>query len=58
LATLRESDSPVAAARLDQVWPNDVQRARALRTLVVDGLVESLVDGRFALPGTPAEQPD
>ncbi|MBA2509118.1 MAG: A/G-specific adenine glycosylase [Nocardioidaceae bacterium] len=58
LATLRESDSPVAAARLDQVWPNDVQRARALHTLVVDGLVESLVDGRFALPGTSAEQPD
>jgi len=50
LAVLRDSREPVTQARLDVVWPDDVQRARALDGLVADGLVDPLPDGRFALP--------
>jgi A/G-specific adenine glycosylase len=51
LAVLRDSPEPVSQARLDAVWPDGVQRARALDGLVADGLVDPLPDGRFALPG-------
>ncbi|HTR92457.1 MAG TPA: A/G-specific adenine glycosylase [Trebonia sp.] len=50
LAVLRDSPEPVTQARLDAVWPDAVQRARALDGLVADGLVDPLPDGRFALP--------
>jgi A/G-specific adenine glycosylase len=50
LAVLRDSREPVSQARLDAVWPDDIQRARALDGLVADGLVDPLPDGRFALP--------
>ncbi len=50
LAVLRDSREPVAQARLDAVWPDHAQRARALDGLVADGLVDPLPDGRFALP--------
>jgi A/G-specific adenine glycosylase len=50
LAVLRDSREPVTQARLDAVWPDDTQRARALDGLVADGLVDPLPDGRFALP--------
>jgi A/G-specific adenine glycosylase len=50
LAVLRDSHEPVAQARLDAVWPDGIQRARALDGLVADGLVDPLPDGRFALP--------
>jgi A/G-specific adenine glycosylase len=50
LAVLRDSPEPVPPARLDAVWPDDIQRARALDGLVADGLVDPLHDGRFALP--------
>jgi A/G-specific adenine glycosylase len=50
LAVLRDSREPVAQARLDAVWPDHIQRARALDGLVADGLVDPLPDGRFALP--------
>ncbi|MGI5212983.1 A/G-specific adenine glycosylase [Plantactinospora sp. CA-290183] len=40
LAVLRESVGPVPRERLDLVWADDVQRARALAGLVEDGLVE------------------
>ena len=50
LAVLRETTGPVAAPRLDAVWPDARQRARALDSLVADGLVDPLPDGRFALP--------
>ncbi len=50
LAVLRDSREPVPQARLDAVWPDAVQRARALDGLVADGLVDPLPDGRFALP--------
>jgi A/G-specific adenine glycosylase len=42
LAVLRESTSPVPRARLDVVWQDSAQRARALSGLVEDGLVEPL----------------
>jgi A/G-specific adenine glycosylase len=50
LAVLRDSREPVAQSRLDAVWPDHIQRARALDGLVADGLVDPLPDGRFALP--------
>jgi A/G-specific adenine glycosylase len=50
LAVLREAEEPVAGARLDAVWPERVQRMRALDGLVADGLVEVVPDGRYALP--------
>jgi len=50
LAVLRDTDRPVAAELLMQVWDEPVQRARALDSLVADGLVDSLPDGSYALP--------
>jgi A/G-specific adenine glycosylase len=50
LAVLREATGPVAAPRLDAVWPDPQQRARALDSLVADGLVDPLPNGQFALP--------
>jgi A/G-specific adenine glycosylase len=40
----------VPRATLDLTWPDAVQRERALDTLVTDGLVDPLPDGRYALP--------
>jgi A/G-specific adenine glycosylase len=51
MAVLRDSSGPVPAARLDAVWPDPVQRARALDGLVSDGLVDPVADGEYALPG-------
>jgi A/G-specific adenine glycosylase len=51
LDVLRGADDPVERAALDVVWPDPVQRERALHTLVGDGLVDPQPDGRFALPG-------
>jgi A/G-specific adenine glycosylase len=48
---LRASDGPVAQPALDVVWPDVVQRQRALDSLVSDGLIDPLPDGRYALPG-------
>jgi A/G-specific adenine glycosylase len=50
LAVLRDADEPVAKARLDAVWPDAVQRERALDGLVADGLVEPLDDSQYTLP--------
>jgi A/G-specific adenine glycosylase len=50
LAVLRGSRRPIPAARLDEAWPDPVQRARALDSLVADGLVDKLPGGRFRLP--------
>ncbi|WP_258052950.1 A/G-specific adenine glycosylase [Streptomyces sp. Ru73] len=52
LAVLREAVTPVPQARLDAVWHEPVQRARALDGLVADGLVEPLPDGLYRLPLT------
>jgi A/G-specific adenine glycosylase len=50
MAVLRDADGPVPAPELDAVWADAAQRQRALDSLVVDGLVDPLPDGRFALP--------
>jgi A/G-specific adenine glycosylase len=50
LDVLRATSEPVTKPSLDLVWPDSTQRERALDTLVVDGLVDPLPDGRFALP--------
>ncbi|MCW2787046.1 MAG: adenine glycosylase [Marmoricola sp.] len=39
LAVLRDADGSVSRASLDAVWPDPVQRERALASLVTDGLV-------------------
>ncbi len=52
LDVLRASSGPVPRTELDRAWPVDpAQRARALDSLLVDGLVEQTADGRFALAG-------
>ncbi|TXH20548.1 MAG: A/G-specific adenine glycosylase [Mycobacterium sp.] len=52
LDVLRDNSVAVTRADLDVAWPVDaVQRERALTSLLGDGLVEQLADGRFALPG-------
>ena len=50
LDVLRGAPGPVSRADLDLAWPAAVQRERALDSLVVDGLVDPLPDGRYALP--------
>jgi A/G-specific adenine glycosylase len=50
LAVLRDAEGSVDKARLDGVWADDVQRERALKTLIADGLVETIGE-RYALPG-------
>ncbi|TQF04832.1 A/G-specific adenine glycosylase [Kitasatospora acidiphila] len=50
LAVLRAQHGPVPRGQLDVVWPDDIQRDRALDGLVADGLVEPLADGYFQLP--------
>jgi A/G-specific adenine glycosylase len=52
MAVLRDSAEPVSGARLDRAWPDAPQRSRALDSLVVDGLVDPLPDGRYALPNS------
>jgi A/G-specific adenine glycosylase len=50
LAVLRDSDEPVEAELLRQVWDLPEQRQRALESLLADGLVTQLPDGRYGLP--------
>ena len=51
LEVLRHATGPVPRQRLDVVWNDEVQRARALAGLVEDGLVESLGTDEFVLAG-------
>jgi A/G-specific adenine glycosylase len=53
LEVLRQTTGPVPRQRLDAVWSDEVQRARALAGLVTDGLVEPLGPDadHFALAG-------
>ncbi|GAB09710.1 adenine glycosylase [Gordonia araii NBRC 100433] len=52
LDVLRDRTGPVERDRLDAAWPADPgQRARALDSLLVDGLVEITDDGLFRLGG-------
>ncbi|MFD5081918.1 A/G-specific adenine glycosylase [Kitasatospora sp. NPDC058406] len=50
LAVLRDAHDTVPQALLDAVWPDAVQRARALDGLVADGLVEPVEQGVYRLP--------
>ncbi|WP_405012721.1 A/G-specific adenine glycosylase [Kitasatospora sp. NBC_01539] len=50
LAVLRDAHGEVPRSRLDEVWPDAVQRARALDGLVADGLVEPVAQGVYRLP--------
>ncbi len=50
LRRLRASAWPVPAAELLAVWPDDAQGARALESLVADGLAVHCDDGTLALP--------
>jgi A/G-specific adenine glycosylase len=52
LEVLRSSPAPVGKGALDLVWRDPVQRERALDSLVADGLIDPLPDGRYALPGS------
>jgi A/G-specific adenine glycosylase len=47
---VRSAAAPVPRARLDTVWPDQVQRARALDSLVADGLLEPLAADGYRLP--------
>jgi len=49
LRELRASELPVPAPRVEALWPDAVQRERALAGLLADGLVERAGDG-YALP--------
>jgi A/G-specific adenine glycosylase len=51
LDVLRSGAEPVHRPALELAWADDVQRERALDSLVADGLIDPLPDGRFALPG-------
>ncbi|MPZ96741.1 MAG: A/G-specific adenine glycosylase [Propionibacteriales bacterium] len=50
LGVLRDATGPVTAADLVRVWDDAPQRARALDSLVADGLAEPLDGDRFRLP--------
>ncbi len=52
LDVLRSTSKPVHRPLLDATWHDPVQRDRALDSLVVDGLIDPLPDGRYALPGS------
>ncbi|RPE74571.1 MULTISPECIES: A/G-specific adenine glycosylase [unclassified Frondihabitans] len=50
LGELRASDIPVTAAEVDAVWPDAAQRARALASLLRDGLVTGSAAAGYTLP--------
>jgi len=50
MAVLREAPGSVERPRLDLVWPDPVQRDRALEGLLVDGLAVRLPGDRYTLP--------
>jgi A/G-specific adenine glycosylase len=51
MAVLRAAPGPVPRADLDLAWSDDpAQRARALDSLVADGLVEPMADDLYRLP--------
>ncbi len=50
MAVLRATSEPVPRSTLDLVWPDAIQRERALDGLVADGLVDPISHNHFALP--------
>ncbi|MDS1271934.1 A/G-specific adenine glycosylase [Lipingzhangella sp. LS1_29] len=51
LAVLRSAEGPVPRCELQRAWDEPIQRDRALRGLIHDGLVDPLPNDSFALPG-------
>ena len=51
LGVLRDANGPVTQRQIDLAWPDAGQRARALDSLVADGLVAPASRGRWQLPG-------
>ncbi|MFT4283862.1 MAG: A/G-specific adenine glycosylase, partial [Protaetiibacter sp.] len=51
LRELRASELPVPAERIAELWPDAVQRDRALAGLLSDGLVER-AGASYALPSS------
>lgn len=51
LAVLRDADGAVGAEELDAAWPDAHQRARALTSLLDDGLVVERAGQGYSLPG-------
>jgi A/G-specific adenine glycosylase len=49
---LRHSDTPVPAEVIENLWPDAVQRERALAGLLADGLAIGSPDSGFTLPGS------
>ncbi len=49
---LRHSGTPVPAKVVEQLWPDAVQRERALAGLLADGLAIGSADSGFTLPGS------
>jgi A/G-specific adenine glycosylase len=52
LGVVRDSEGAVPARRLDQAWADDVQRERALKSLIADGLLVQVAGDpvMYALP--------
>lgn len=50
LGALRGSELPLTQDELDALWPDDVQRSRALAGLLTDGLVAGSPDAGYELP--------
>jgi A/G-specific adenine glycosylase len=57
LEVLRHATGPVPRQRLDVVWSDEVQRARALAGLVDDGLVQPHGAEDFVLAGDAPTAP-
>jgi A/G-specific adenine glycosylase len=54
LDVLRGTAAPVSADDLGRAWTDSEQRSRALVSLLRDGLVVQITDGRFGLAGEGA----
>lgn len=48
---LRHSDTPVSPEVIEQLWPDTVQRERALASLLADGLATGSATQGYRLPG-------
>jgi len=51
LAAFRAAESPVSVRELQGHWPDAGQRARALASLITDGLVINVDEHHYRLPG-------
>jgi A/G-specific adenine glycosylase len=50
LAAMRAATGPVNSAEIDELWPDALQRSRALDGLLLDGLVVGTPETGYALP--------